>query len=410
MSAAPLLRDRFAAWSYGRDTEATSPRDLRLDLLRGFCVFVMIADHIGGERSWLYLVTGGNRFFVSAAEGFVIISGIVMGSVYRQILARDGILAMVSRCLRRAGFLYVLTVTLTLFFALASHLLQSHWTGNVTPAAPHRFVLSVLTLHRSYSLTDVLLMYTFFVFAAPAMLVLMFKGRTWIVLLGSWTLWLLWQLWPQEVQLPWPIVDGGFPISAWQVLFANGVIVGYHRDTIKRWLTPRRRTVAFAAAGSAAVVLIGLFAVAVASGQASLLTWVLSTDLLFGKNDVRVGRIISIFAVVPFLYGLVTILWRPLIRALGWLLMPLGRNALGAYAVHLFVAAAAASWIGDPLRSSGEHTLIQVTGIAIVWASLSVLPWLAVLEAELSARTAQLRHPLARLLGLRGRSGEAEAS
>lgn len=408
MTRARGLRARLATWGYGADRDGASSRDLRLDLLRGFCVFVMIADHIGGERSWLYLVTGGNRFFVSAAEGFVIISGIVMGSVYRQVLERQGILAMLSRCLRRAGFLYVLTVTLTLFFALASHLLQSHWTGNVTPAPPHRFVLSVLTLHRSYSLTDVLLMYTIFVFAAPAMLALMYRGRTMIVLAGSWTLWLLWQIWPQEVQVPWPIVDGGFPISAWQVLFANGVIVGYHRAAIARWLTPRRRTLVFGATAALAVALVGLFAATVAAGEASLLTWVLSTDLLFGKNDVRIGRIVSILAVVPFLYGLVTVAWRPLVRGVGWLLMPLGRNALGAYALHLFVAAAAASWIGDPLRSSGEHTLIQITGIAIVWAALSVLPWVAGLEAELSARTAQLRHPLTRLFG--SRSAEPKPS
>ena len=34
-------------------------RDPRLDLLRGFCVFAMIVDHVGGS-SWLYALTGGN--------------------------------------------------------------------------------------------------------------------------------------------------------------------------------------------------------------------------------------------------------------------------------------------------------------------------------------------------------------
>lgn len=394
-----MLR-RIRDWTYGRQPEAATKRDLRLDLLRGFCVFVMIADHIGGERSWLYLLTGGNRFFVSAAEGFVIISGISMGMVYRQVLAREGVMGMLSRCLRRAGFLYVLTVTLTLFFALVSHLLQSHWTANVTPAEPHVFVISVLTLHRSYSLTDVLLMYTIFVFAAPAMLALMWAGRTRIVLIGAWALWLLWQVWPQEVQVPWPIVDGGFPIAAWQILFANGVAVGFHRDAIRRWLTPRRRALVFGAAVSAAVALIALYAVAVASGQTSLLAWALSTDLLFGKNDVRIGRIVSLLAMAPFLYGLVTVLWRPLLRATGWLLMPLGRSALTAYAIHLLVAAAAASWIGDPLRTGGEHTLIQVVGIAVVWVALSVLPFAPNLEHEIGSRAASLTHPLARLLGV----------
>lgn len=398
MSGLAALRAVSQGWSYERQPESLGRRDLRLDLLRGFCVFVMIADHIGGERSWLYLVTGGNRFFISAAEGFVIISGVVMGSVYRQVLEREGMLAMLSRCLRRAGFLYVLTVTLTLFFALASHLLQSHWTGSVTPAPPHQFVVSVLTLHRSYSLTDVLLMYTFFVFAAPAMLALMFHGRTHFVLLGSVALWLIWQIWPQDIQLPWPIVDGGFPIAAWQLLFAMGVVVGYHRDRIEGWLDPQKRLVVFGAAAVIAVAAIAVFAVTVASGASSLLVWVFSTDLLFGKNDVRIGRILALLAIGPFSYGLVTVLWRPITATLGWLLMPLGRNALAAYAVHLFVAAAAASWIGDPLRSTGEHTLVQVTGIAIVWASLWALPWAAGLEPEISARAVGLTHPLARLL------------
>lgn len=404
MSGVSALRSRVEAWGYGRDPDAQGKRDLRLDLLRGFFIFVMIADHIGGERSWLYLVTGGNRFFVSAAEGFVVISGIVMGSVYQQVLVRDGILVMLSRCLRRAGFLYVLTVTLTLFFALASHLLQSHWTGNVTPAPPHIFVLSVLTLHRSYSLTDVLLMYTIFVFAAPAMLALMHQGRTKVVLLGSVGLWLLWQIWPQEVQVPWPIIDGGFPIAAWQLLFAVGVVVGYHRRRIEVWLDPRRRRVVYGTAALIAVMAIGAFVVALAADASPLLGWVFSTDLLFGKNDVRIGRIVALLAVAPFSYGVVTALWRPLTWALGWLLMPLGRNSLAAYAIHLFVAAAAASWIGDPLRSTGEHTLIQVTGIAIVWASLWLLPWATSLEPDLSGLT----HPLTRLF--RTRSAQPEHS
>ena len=59
---------RFHAMSYAMVPEAKGKRDLRIDLLRGFCVFVMIVDHVGGETSWLYALTGGNRLYVSAAE------------------------------------------------------------------------------------------------------------------------------------------------------------------------------------------------------------------------------------------------------------------------------------------------------------------------------------------------------
>ena len=44
-------------------------RDLRLDLLRGFAVIAMVADHIGGERSWLYAITGGDAALVDALGG-----------------------------------------------------------------------------------------------------------------------------------------------------------------------------------------------------------------------------------------------------------------------------------------------------------------------------------------------------
>ena len=53
-----------------------SGRDLRIDLLRGYFVLAMIIDHVLGV-SPLWLITGGNRFFTSAAEGFILTSGLM---------------------------------------------------------------------------------------------------------------------------------------------------------------------------------------------------------------------------------------------------------------------------------------------------------------------------------------------
>src|SRR5687768_12395804 len=77
-------------------------RDLRLDLLRGFAVAAMIADHIGGERSWLYAITGGDVFFVSAAEVFVFISGLLLGIISVRVMARQGLGVALTRGLQRA--------------------------------------------------------------------------------------------------------------------------------------------------------------------------------------------------------------------------------------------------------------------------------------------------------------------
>ena len=68
-------------WIY----RSASSRDLRLDWLRGYATMAMVVDHIGSS-SYLYVVTGGNIFFVSAAEAFVFISGMIVGLVYGETL------------------------------------------------------------------------------------------------------------------------------------------------------------------------------------------------------------------------------------------------------------------------------------------------------------------------------------
>ncbi len=88
-------------------------RDLRIDLLRGYFVVAMIVDHVRGA-SPLYLLTGGNRFFTSAAEGFILTSGLVAGLVYRRLIGRDGIGPSLQKVLARSLTLYLLTIGLTL--------------------------------------------------------------------------------------------------------------------------------------------------------------------------------------------------------------------------------------------------------------------------------------------------------
>jgi hypothetical protein len=394
---------KLLRWSYGASADASTRRDMRLDLLRGFCVLVMVADHIGGERSWIYVVTGGNRFFTSAAEGFVLISGIVMGTVYLNVIRREGMNAMLRKVLKRAGFLYLLTVGLTIVFALISYLVNSAWSQTMTPTRPLEFLLSVSTLHRSYPVTDVLLLYTLLVFAAPPLLYLLATGRTRIALAGAWGLWLLWQISPADVQFPWNVVDGGFPFAAWQLPFAMGVIIGYHRDRIARALTPSARVAMVVGGTVLSILLILAFQLTIAdraSDQPSALAWLLSSDLVFGKNDLRPGRLLALFGVATFAFALVTILWAPIRRGLGWLLLPLGQRSLGAYGIHLFVLAVSDSWVGDLLRIGTDNTLLQVASILVIWALVPVIPWLGEIE-HLASRVAPLTHPFVQRFGAR---------
>src|SRR5581483_7778708 len=83
----------------------------------------MVVDHIGGP-SWLYAITGGNRFYTSAAEGFIFLSGLLVGIVYGRIVQRDGLAVGMRKALERAVVLYLLTVGVTFPLLLVSEMLD----------------------------------------------------------------------------------------------------------------------------------------------------------------------------------------------------------------------------------------------------------------------------------------------
>ena len=205
-------------------------RDLRIDLMRGFFVFAMIVDHV---RGWspLYLLTGGNRFYTSAAEGFILTSGLVAGLVYHRLIERDGLGSALLKVLKRAAILYLLTIGLTLAVLPISEMLNLPWAQGVDASNPLRVVISVLTLHQTYYLVDVMLLYTILFLVSPLAFVLLERRLTWAVLGGSWLLWGLYQFFPELVSLPWPIAGNYlFNFSAWQLLFFTGLVMGYRQD------------------------------------------------------------------------------------------------------------------------------------------------------------------------------------
>jgi hypothetical protein len=364
------FEQRIGAWRYERSTDAAAKRDVRIDLLRGFCVFVMIVDHVGGETSWLYWLTGGNRFFVSAAEGFLFLSGVSMGMVHQVTIQRKGVRAMFGKVLGRAWFLYSLTVLLTIAFAAVSTTLGAPYAGTMTPSKGRLdFTFSVITFHRAYSLTDILVLYTLLMLAAGPALWLIARGYTGVVLAASTTAWAVAQVWPERIPRAWQITDGGFPFSAWQLIFFIGLVLGFHRHRIAAYLRPSA-LIAFGMAGIVALYVIRILTINVIDAGGDLDVH----ELLFDKNDARIGRIVALLALAAFAYAAVTLGWLGLRRATGWLLLPMGQRALYAYAVQLFVVAFFASEFMAPIRLDRENALFQATAVGIVWVACLAQP------------------------------------
>ncbi len=105
------LRARAGSLGY-REGEK---RDLRLDFLRGLAVSAMVVDHVGGD-TFLTTLSGGNQAIVSAAEAFVFLSGLVLGMVYAERIARSGPSRALRAMLHRALTLYKASAGVALFF------------------------------------------------------------------------------------------------------------------------------------------------------------------------------------------------------------------------------------------------------------------------------------------------------
>jgi len=377
------LRGLVARWRYETSPDGLGRRDFRIDLLRGFCIFVMIVDHVGGESSWLYALTGGNRLYVSAAEGFVLLSGITMGMVHNVTIHRQGIRAMFQKVFGRAWFLYAVTVLLTIAFAATSTELGTPYAGLMTPAQGKLdFTFSVVTFHRTYSLTDILVLYTLLVAAAGPALWLIARGYTPLVLGASATAWTIAQLAPERIPRAWQIVDGGFPFSAWQLIFFLGLAIGFHRDRLAEYLRPRR-LLAFGIGALVALYIVRAAAMALLGPDDTAAD---VHELLFDKNAARVGRILALFAAAAFAYTAVTLAWIPLRRYAGGVLLPMGQRALFAYSVQLFAVAFFASELMAPVRLERENALFQATAVGMVWLACVQQPRLMRAWGRIAAR------------------------
>lgn len=364
--AAPALRPRTLAWPWSYAAE--SGRDLRLDLLRGFCVFAMIADHVGGA-SFVHAVTGASEFFISAAEGFVFLSGFVMGMVYRRVTEEEGLVTGVKKALLRSWTLYKVTVGVTLIFALQLFLYQ--YSFGPFEGWP-RFVADVVTLRQTIYLGDIPLIYTLLMATGAGALVLLRTGRTRWLLAASGSLWLAYQLNPDwAVSLPWPIANNTmFHFAAWQAYFVVAMTLGYHREVVTAWLSRIPTGPLFMASAGIFALMLYLHV----SGGAQLPEFFRRDDVRqqldgwFQKGGAGPLRLLAAAFTFQFAFLFVTHFWQPIQKAAGWLLLPLGQSALYAYAMHvLLIGLAYASLDHLATESEWPNAIAQVGMVVLVW-------------------------------------------
>ncbi len=145
----------------------------------------MVVDHAAGERqSLLFGVTGNGPWPLTEAHGFVTISGMVMGLLYVNVVAREGDRGALRRLAGRTFTIYLVAVALG-FFDIAWGFIPILGAGSASITWENIFGIVTLTKGAD----DLMTFYvTLMVLAAPAILLLR-RGYWWLVIgvsLGAW--------------------------------------------------------------------------------------------------------------------------------------------------------------------------------------------------------------------------------
>ncbi|MDF2919131.1 MAG: hypothetical protein K0S70_3348 [Microbacterium sp.] len=376
-------------------------RDARIDLLRGLAIVFVVVNHLGLAS---YLQIGTQEFLgvVSGAELFVLLSGAVLGLVYRPKLVSGGIGEVVIRTAGRSWKLYrtaLVVVVLIFFLSLLPFLngravttFTDQGTGAAGTGATGRVydlyagadrllqypvdpqvVIDFLLLRMGPWQFNVMGLYVVLLLISP--LVLWALGRRWWpwVLGASLALYLVG--YTTRLRLVPAQFEDSFPLLVWQMLFIVGMVAGFHRREIIAWFATRAGRVALIAIVAVAVALM-LFSwnnpYAPAPGDPRL---ALVSDnafrgvygALFERTYLAPGRLLNVLVLVVALYALLTAFWKPIAAVAGGFLIPLGQSTLYVFVMHVFFALAVAS---IPFLTRGDlllDTLANVVVLALLW-------------------------------------------
>jgi hypothetical protein len=220
-----------------------SRRILAFDLIRGFFLLIIMVDHIELYPNGFDIFTGKGRLWVSAAEGFFFISGLLIGMVYRRRLAL-GMKFIFKKMWRRAAELYIVGVGLTLIYLSWAVFTHHPFIKDSLPEPfPwHHFIEQALLMRFTYGWADFLVRFAILMLFAPFVFFLVAKRLWWLALAGIIT--------------AWAFRGQGFTL-AWQLLFNGGIIIGFHWHEIEsrfRALKPRRRRLIKRSFGATAAI------------------------------------------------------------------------------------------------------------------------------------------------------------
>ncbi|MCF6202470.1 MAG: OpgC domain-containing protein [Methylococcaceae bacterium] len=364
-------------------------RDLRLDFLRGLIMLVVIVVHME-YYSFFSMFVWERIGLISSAEGFVGLSGIVLGIVYKNRLLRDGFKSSAIKLWKRSFQLYRINVFIVLSIALLGLLPfinvfeVTHWIPNTQRS--RAFLLYpadgtpwVEIFKQAFLLKigphqfQVIGLYVGLIATAPFVLYFLHRKKTIWLMVISFIIYGINQKY--QFRITGARFEWGFPTLTWQLIFINGMVVGYHQEKILGYITERKNKIL--------VIIASCFSLAflfLALNNPNAVYWPLR-DLAgldgelfrqiylnwFQKPTLGLGRIFNNITLFIVFYYALTHYWFPINKALGWLVIPLGQASLYVFIVHIYFILL---FSNTPLGSYDSfilNTAIHATAITLIW-------------------------------------------
>ena len=351
-----------------------SERILSFDLMRGYFLIVILFNHLEYYPSPLTLITGNGIMYVSTAEGFFAVSGIVLGMIRGRKLIDAPFKTAALLLWKRSLQLYITSIVLTLLFTVIAWFFLSqpgikygaysdwHNIGDL--------LWQTISLQYTYGWADFLRYYAIFLFFAPAALWLLRKGYWYLVVAISLTIWCLFPL------SPFPASESQ-PIS-WQVIFFGGFIIGYYWPIlVEYWrkLSIKTRNII----GISLVVVAAITIAATAFlvfGENFGGTFGPQVDAVhhiveqnFNKDRMPIQRMLLGAVWFWALFWVVRKYEAAIMKKIGWFLLPFGANSLYVYTISAFVVFFMQLFILLPMGSTNMlvNLFWSLFALAIVW-------------------------------------------
>ncbi|WP_239467075.1 OpgC domain-containing protein [Rhodoferax koreense] len=362
-----------------------STRRWEIDALRGLMLVLMTFTHLPTRLS----SPMGQPFgYVSAAEGFVLLSAYVTGMVYSRLAQKQGIAAMRKAFLRRAAKVYFCQAAslLVLFTVIAA-------VGMKVDHAPVREIISFylrepitallsgLALVYEPPLLDILPMYVVFMLVSPLVLGFALRSGWGRVIGASLLLWVLAQFDFGRWLHGQMVVFTGLPVSyvqtgpfvtfAWQFLWVLGLWMGSHTSdkAAGTWLFPGWAVVVAAVYAAACLVWRHWF------GQIPFAPGFWANDA-FDKWHLAPFRLINLFALMVLAMHFADWLRRHAPRSR--ILETMGSASLTVFCTHLLMVFLVLAWWGDSAQARpvwGDIALLAAV-FAGLYGVAAIVAWL----------------------------------